>query len=90
MTDGELLSGLTPKERLVLIRILKERIYHTKRWSESHDIEHSLTDWIIILGHYLGKAAYTVAPYRENRADWKKRLIQLAAICFSALVAAED
>jgi len=74
--------------RAVIGDILKERNHQLKRWGPGHDEMHGPSEWVTILNIYLGKAAmesplYQGDSYRDER--FKKRLVQVAAICMAAL-----
>lgn len=79
------------KERLrgVIDEILEERAYQQQRWSAEHDAGHSQEGWTIILLTWLGKAASETAFLNPSNGEkskpFKKRLVQLAAICVAAL-----
>ena len=87
------------KMREVLEEILQEREYQEKRWGVEHDAKHTFQDWLVILTVWLGKLASTVHPYAfldkqpnpsQDRKDYRKRLIQVAAICLAAVEAMDD
>ena len=87
------------KMREVLDEILQERSYQEKRWGIEHDTKHTAQDWLVILTVWLGKAASNVHPYafldkqpnpEQDRKGYRKRLVQVAAICLAAIEALED
>lgn len=82
---------INPKARTVLDWVLHERERQRELWGEdeSHDASHTPQDWITILTYYLGRAAYNAPPYRLQREEFKKRLVQISAICLAALEAME-
>lgn len=83
MTDRE--RRTNSKERDAFELVLQERKYQRGRWSEKHDAALSLQDWLTILTYYQGRAAYSTIPNQENKAEFRKRVIQLAAVCLAAL-----
>ena len=71
-------------------KVLHEREFQRQRWSTDHDKQHSTSDWVSILAVYLGKAAISSEPYcatndSKSKELFKKRLIQLSAICIAAI-----
>lgn len=83
------------RKRQAIDEILKEREYQMGRWDTEHDKKHSKEEWLTILVVWIGKAAHYVFPYaavadRESKVGFRKRLIQVAAICLAALEAMEE
>lgn len=81
--------------RTAIDEIIHERHYQNARWGTDHDCAHTMQDWISILTVWLGKAAsqappYTVADDKSNRAAFRKRLVQLAAISVAAIEALDQ
>lgn len=94
-TDPHLPDGYRTERRQdisarnVIDLVLEERKYQKSRWTDSRDLSHSLQDWASIMSTWLGKVYTTVPPYRtedaESKKAFKKRVVQLAAICVAAL-----
>jgi hypothetical protein len=83
------------RRREALEAILNEREYQKSRWTQEHDKKHAKEEWMTILTVWLGKLASCVYPYasandHEAKAGFKKRLIQIAAICLAAIEAVEE
>ena len=57
--------------------INEEHEKQSKKWGPEHDDEHSHEEFCEIIKVYLAKA--------ENDGDWRRRLIQIAAIACSAV-----
>jgi len=82
-------------QRQALELLYREMEFQSERWGSEHDKEHTPEEWMTIIMVYVGKAAHQTAPYTEgsdpNRSNqqFKKRLVQLGAICASALAAME-
>jgi membrane-anchored protein YejM (alkaline phosphatase superfamily) len=81
---------LRDRLRKALDEIIQERDYQLQRWSEDHDEKHSSNEWLAILTVYLGKAAQCVYPYasaddQSSRAQFRKRVTQLGAVCAAIL-----
>lgn len=70
------------RARRVLDDVLKERDYQRGRWSIEHDVLHSHCEWITIVATWLGKAG--VSARSGDTKGFRKRLVQVAAICMSA------
>jgi hypothetical protein len=81
---------LRDRLRQALDDIVRERDYQLQRWSTDHDEQHTANSWLTILTVYLGKAAQCVYPYTyaddtPSKAQFKKRITQLGAICAAIL-----
>lgn len=74
----------------VLRWVLEERDYQIRKWSAEHDQKHSLVEWTAILTTYLGKAVMETPLYGRNPKSFRKRIVQLAAICLAILESTED
>ncbi len=76
--------------RRAIDEILGEREHQNKKWGADHDREHTPEEWVTILSVYLGKAAYETPLYMHgpiNKATFRKRLCQIAAIAAAAMEA---
>ena len=96
MADVERREPESTMMRTAINEIIHERNFQTARWGTDHDKAHSIQDWATILTVYLGKAASHVPPYtdpKDPKKDiqaFRKRLVQLAAICVAAIEALDQ
>lgn len=67
----------------VVEEVLKEREYQREKWTVEHDVQHTPLEWLAILATWVGKAS--AAAIRGDRAGFRKRLVQVAAICMAAV-----
>ena len=65
----------------ILLEIEGERLYQNARWGAEFDRLNTPNDWVAYLTSYVGKAV--TLPW--NRAEFRKRIIQVAALCFAIL-----
>ncbi len=75
------------KRRAALDEILEERTYQTQRWGVD-ETDKTPADWLAIIVVSLGKAAQELPIYGRKgyiKERFKKRLIQIAAICMAAI-----
>ena len=70
---------MTPQE--ILREVIEELRYQDKKWGEEFDRLNTPNDWVAYLAAYVGKAV--TLPW--NRAEFRKRIIQVAALCFAIL-----
>lgn len=73
-----------------LREVLFERKYQLRRWSTEHDKGHIPSEWIAILSVYIGKAAMETPLYGRTAAGFRKRVVQIAAICLAILESMES
>ena len=82
--------------RTAINEIIHERNFQMARWGTDHDKAHTLQDWSVILTVWLGKATSHAPPYTDQRdatkdiQAFRKRLVQLAAICVAAIEALDS
>jgi len=82
--------------RAAIHEIVHERNYQMARWDTDHDKAHTMQDWAVILTVYLGKASSHAPPYTDQKDPkkdiqaFRKRLVQLAAICVAAIEALDQ
>ena len=84
------ITPVTEVPAQVLTLVLAERDYQIKRWGRDHDKSHKMVDWLNIMTVYTGKVGMASELYSNDRAAFKKRVKQLAAICLAALEAVEE
>lgn len=101
MADTEEAGGLDaradPRERDAMRRaieaMLEERDYQARRWTPEDDQARSPEEWLSILTTWLGKAGNECPAFRpqddQSRAAFRKRIVQLGAICLAVLEATE-
>lgn len=58
-----------------------ERAYQDKKWGAEFDRLNTPNDWVAYLAAYVGKAV--TLPW--DRAEFRKRVLQVATICFAIL-----
>jgi hypothetical protein len=76
--------------RAAINEVIYERNYQVERWGTDHDKKHSPQDWATILTVWIGKAASRTPPYAaSDNEEFRKRLVQIAAICVAAMEALE-
>jgi NTP pyrophosphatase (non-canonical NTP hydrolase) len=69
----------------LLTDVLNERQRQHAKWGEQN---HGVADWILILSEEFGEAAKAANEVRFRNADpeeYRKELIQTAAVCINAL-----
>lgn len=69
-----------------------EVIEQDRKWGPENDALHEPATWIAILAGRLGKLFESMEArrFRSFKEEWHKRLVQVAAVAVSAIVAAED
>lgn len=65
----------------ILQEVIQERQYQNGKWGADFDQLNTPNDWVAYLVAYVGKSV--TLPW--NRAEFRKRVIQVAALCFAIL-----
>jgi len=65
----------------ILQEVVYEREYQDGKWGAEFDRLNTPNDWVAYLAAYVGKAV--TLPW--NRTEFRKRVLQVAAICFAIL-----
>lgn len=65
----------------ILREIMYEREYQEDRWGTEFDRLNTPNDWVAFLASYVGKSV--TLPW--NVAEFRKRVIQVAALCLAIL-----
>lgn len=71
----------------VLNDIREERVFQDKKWGEQN---HTIEKWMLILSEEFGEAAKEAneCVFRfKSSLDYRKELVQVAAVCVAALEA---
>lgn len=77
-----------PRARsLALICLERERQIRQEGWSPQHDRRHSLHEWRMLIGDYLGRA--TLAAESEDVAVFRRCMEQIGALALAALEAVD-
>lgn len=70
--------------RRMYAEIENEVIRQTEQWGDEHDDQHSWRDWFALMTRYVVKADVALIEAGDAR-EWRGRLLQMTAICVSAL-----
>jgi len=78
--------------RKAIDHIIEERVYQKQRWTVMDDQQRSPGEWVTILTVYMGKLATETREWKggPKPEQFKKRLIQLGAICAAAIEVLDD
>ena len=70
---------MTNRDRIVDL-ILTERNRQYMLWTEDHDLEHSVNDWIALILHQLSKLTFN-----DNSDDIRRCMKKVAALAIAAM-----
>lgn len=86
VTDGRQITMAISPRTNVIASVLQERAAQDRQWGgEEHDDEHTAPQWLQIIGRHLAKARGT--SRKVVRADYRSRLVKVAALCVAAIEA---
>lgn len=79
------------RRETVMQSVVLERLRQEEKWGNEHDLTHTPDEWFNMIADYNHWArAQAYMGGEQGHENWRRRMIQVAALAFAALEADND